>query len=109
VLQYQAQRTGDKQHAAAAGVAAAVVMAGSALLASADDRTWRTLPSAISIARARLPAGVHSITLHTPEGVRTARIDVSGRYAVIDFRLLRQQLFVQSPSLQKTPTRESSR
>jgi len=115
VLQYQAQRArdkqraGDKKHAAAGGAAAAVVMAGSALLASADDRTWRTLPSEISIARARLPAGMHSVTLHTPQGARTAQIEVSGRYAVIDFRLLRNQLFVQSPSQQKTPTREISR
>jgi hypothetical protein len=122
VLQYQAQRTGDKrdrQHASGSGAAAAALMAGTALLASADDRTWRTLPSEISIARARLPAGMHSVTLHTPQGARTARIDLSGRYAVIDFRLLSNQLFVQSPSqqkqspsqqkTQKTPTREGSK
>jgi hypothetical protein len=109
MLQYQAQRAGDKQHAAASEVAAIVVMAGSAVFASADDRTWRTLPSEISIARARVPAGVHTVTLHTAEGPRSMRVDLSGRYAVVDFRLLRNQLFVQSPSVEKTPTREGSR
>jgi hypothetical protein len=99
VLQYQAQRGADKQNAnaAALGVASIVVMAGSAVLESADDRTWRTLPSEISIARARLPAGAHSFTLLTPEGARSAQVNVSGRYAVVDFRLLQHQLFVNAP------------
>jgi hypothetical protein len=99
VLQYQAQRAGDKQNqnAAALGVASIIIMAGSAVLESADDRTWRTLPSEISIARARLPAGVHTVTLQTPEGLRSAQVSLSGRYAVVDFRLLQHQLFVNAP------------
>jgi uncharacterized protein len=105
VMQYQAQRARDKQHSGAA----VAVMAGSALLASADDRTWRTLPSEIAIARARLPVGIHTVTLKTPEGARSARVHVSGRYAVIDFRLLRDQVFVQSPSLKKTPNKGGSK
>jgi hypothetical protein len=78
-------------------VASIVIMAGSAVLESADDRTWRTLPSEISIARARLPAGVHTVTLQTPEGLRSAQVSLSGRYAVVDFRLLQHQLFVNAP------------
>jgi hypothetical protein len=98
VLQYQAQRGGDKEHAAMA-LAAAVMMAGSAVLESADYRTWRALPSEVSIARGRLPRGTQTITLHTPEGPRSARFSLAGRYAVVDFRLLRHQVFVSAPKV----------
>jgi hypothetical protein len=109
VLQYQAQRAaGDKnQNAAAFGAVAALVTVGSMVMESADDRTWRTLPSEISIARARLPAGTHRITLHTPQGARSARVQLSGRHAVVDFRLLSYQLFVQPPLRQEADSRES--
>ena len=108
VLQYQAQRAGDnKQNAAAFGAVAALVTVGSMVKESADDRTWRTLPSEIAIARARLPAGAHNVTLHTPQGPRSARVQVSGRHAVVDFRLLPYQLFVQSPLQQEAHSRES--
>jgi len=45
--------SGDR-HAAAVGVATLAIMAGSILTEKADERTWRTLPSEISIARARI-------------------------------------------------------
>jgi len=99
VLQYQTQKIGDRQSLATA-LAAAAVTVGSAALASADDRTWRALPSDISIARGRLPRGAHSVTLETSDGPRRASIDVAGRYAVVDFRLLRQQVFVNAPRAQ---------
>jgi hypothetical protein len=76
-----------------------VVSTGAALLEHADDRTWRTLPAEIAIARARLPRGVHTVTLVTPDGQRTARIDVKGRYAVVDLRLLRHRMFVHAPNV----------
>ena len=98
-LQYQAQRGAEKEHTAAMALAAGILTAGTVVLASADDRTWRALPSDFSIARARLPRGVHTVTLHTSEGVRTARVTLAGRYAVVDLRLLRQQLFVSTQKL----------
>lgn len=97
VMQYQAQRAGDKGHAVAMALAATVITVGSAVLESADDRTWRALPSEVSIARGRLPRGMHTVTVHTPEGARSARVSLSGRYAVVDFRLLRRQVFVNAP------------
>jgi uncharacterized protein len=100
VLQYQTQRAAggrDSSTALAAALASAVITVGSAALASADDRTWRALPSDIAIARGRLPRGTHLVTLETADGPRQARIDVSGRYAVVNFRLLRQQVFVNAP------------
>ena len=97
VLQYQAQRAGDKEHGAAMALAAAVVTVGSAVLESADDRTWRALPAEVFIARGRVPRGAHTVTLHTPQGARSVRVSLSGRYAVVDFRLLRNQLFINAP------------
>src|SRR5215813_12485746 len=67
VAQVQTQRSGDRGNNAAA-LASMIVTLGSVLMSGADDRTWRTLPADISIARARLPAGVHSVTIQTPQG-----------------------------------------
>ena len=99
VLQYQTQRAaaGNDRASLAAALASAAVTVGSAALASADDRTWRALPADIFIARGRLPRGAHTVTLDTSDGPRSARVEVSGRYAVVDFRLLRQQVFVNAP------------
>lgn len=96
-LQYQAQRASDREHTLALALAAGLFTAGTALFASADDRTWRSLPSDLSIARARLPRGAQTLTLQTPEGPRSTSVTLSGRYAVLDLRLLRQQLFVNAP------------
>jgi hypothetical protein len=92
-LQYNAQH-GERQNAGAALVSALLAV-GAVALNSADDRTWRALPAEISIARVRLPRGVHNVTL---EG-RSFPLEVSGRYAVVDFRLLRSQVFVSAPKV----------
>jgi hypothetical protein len=96
-LQYQAQRAADREHTLAMALGAALFTVGSAAFATADERTWRALPSDVSIARARLPRGTRNIALHTPDGVRSAQVRLSGRYAVVDLRLLRHQLFVNAP------------
>ena len=57
-MQYQAQRAASDDHGAArrsCGLAALACSVGAAVMESADDRTWRTLPSDISD-RARAPA-----------------------------------------------------
>jgi hypothetical protein len=95
MLQYQAQHNRSSDAAAAAAIAA---FAATALLQTADDRTWRSLPAQVSIARVRLPPGVHDVTLQSAfSGEQRVRINVSGRYAVIDFRVLARQLFVHAP------------
>ena len=94
MLQYQAQQHSDKQAGAAAAIGA---LALTVFLQTADDRTWRTLPGEVSIARARLPPGVHEVSLQTHTGEQTVRVEVSGRYAVIDFRLLAGRLYVNAP------------
>ena len=98
-LLHQAQKQNQNQNTALIELAAALaVTIGSVVTESADERTWRTLPSEIAIARGRLPFGTHTITLQTSEGVRNVQLNLSGRYAVVDLRLMRRQLFVQPPA-----------
>ena len=91
IAQYQA---GKNDQSGLLGLAMAL---GSIVTESADERTWRTLPSEIAIARARLAPGAHTITLQTPEGVRSVQLNLVGRHAVVGLRLLHRELFVQSP------------
>ena len=93
-LQYQAQSSRNDSGAA---LAAALIGFGLAALNSADDRTWRALPSEVAIARTRLPRGEHKVLLQSLEGQQEVPISISGRYAVVDFRLLRRQVFVCAP------------
>jgi hypothetical protein len=95
-LQYQAQSAGDRDSAGIA-LAAALLAVGSMALNSADDRTWRALPSEVAVARTRLPRGQHQVRVQTLEGEQAVAISVSGRYAVVDFRLMRRQVFVCAP------------
>jgi hypothetical protein len=97
-MQYQAQRHSNKEAGAAAGIAAFAL---AAILQTADDRTWRTLPGEVAIARVRLPPGVHEVALQTHAGAQVARVEVSGRYAVIDFRLLSGRLYSSAPAREK--------
>src|SRR5207253_2396067 len=62
MLQYQAQHNRNSDAAAATAIAA---FTATALLQTADDRTWRSLPAQVSIARVRLPPGVHDVTLES--------------------------------------------
>jgi hypothetical protein len=94
MLQAQAGRQSHKDAGAAAALAA---LALTTFLQTADDRTWRTLPADVSIARARLPPGVHEVSLQSHAGEQVARVEISGRYAVIDFRLLSGRLYVNAP------------
>jgi hypothetical protein len=96
--QYALQHQANQQNNGWLGLAAIAVTLGSVVTESADERTWRTLPSEIAIARARMPPGAHTITLQTGAGVRTVQINVSGRYAVIGLRLLPYHLFLQAPA-----------
>jgi len=109
-MQYQAQRAASDNHGsggAVIGLAALAFAAGAAVMESADERTWRSLPSDISIARARLPRGVHTVTVSTLDGQRSARIDVKGRYAVVDLRLLRHRMYLHAPNVSEAQASET--
>ena len=91
IAQYQ---SGKNDQSGLIGLAMAI---GSIVTESADERGWRSLPAQIAIARARIPTSAHTVTLQTPEGVRSVQLNLAGRYAVVGLRLLRSKLFVQSP------------
>jgi len=97
VGQYALQHQAHQQDNALLGLASIALALGSYATESADERTWRTLPSEIAIARARLAPGSHSITLQTAAGLRIVQVAVSGGYAVVGLRLLRNQLYLQPP------------
>jgi hypothetical protein len=99
VAQYQLQHQAQQQNSGLLGLAALAVTIGSVVTESADERTWRTLPSEIAIARGRVVPGTHTVTLQTAEGQRSFQVAISGRYAVVGLRLLRGQLFLDAPEL----------
>ena len=82
VAQYQASKNDQT------GLAALAMAIGSMVTESADERGWRSLPAQIAIARARIPAGEHTIGFGATPGAQGIRFGVSGRYAVIGLRLL---------------------
>lgn len=61
---------------------------------SADERTWRTLPATISIARMALPSGKHDIAI----GGSKQAIDIQGSHAVVVTRLLGDQVYWSQPA-----------
>ena len=99
--QYALQHQSQQQNSMGLAIAALAVTIGSVATESADERTWRTLPNEIGIARARIPTGQHTFTLQTPSGPRSVQLSVSGRYAVVGLRILGSQLFVQPPEAGK--------
>lgn len=79
-LQVQAQ----KQGGALAGALTAGV---SVVTEQADERSWRTLPERISVARAILPYGKLRIEFQTGSGLYRSEITIGNRFTVIPIRL----------------------
>jgi hypothetical protein len=110
--QYQVQRSASKRRSQgddSAGdlldLAAIALALGSAATESADERSWRSLPASISIARVRLPRGDHRIRLDTPSGVQSVAVNIAGRYAFVALRVIDGTLFAMLPqaSLPEAP------
>jgi hypothetical protein len=99
VAQYGVQKQARKQNDGLLGLASVAMSIASAVTESADERTWRSLPSEIAIARGRLAPGTHTIKLQTPLGERSVQLNLVGRYAVIGLRLMRGEMFVQAPKV----------
>jgi hypothetical protein len=97
LAQYQLQHQAQRKDNALLALAGLAVTVGSFVTESADERTWRTLPSEIAIARGRVAPGTHTLTLQTSYGPRSVQVQVAGSHAVVGLRLLRNQLFVQAP------------
>jgi len=97
VAQYSLQHQAQQQNSLILSIAALAVSVGSVVTESADERTWRTLPARISIARGKLPPGTHTVTLATPAGPRSVQVNISGRYTFISLRMIRGQFFPMLP------------
>ena len=63
----------------------------------ADERSWRTLPASIALARTHLPAGKHRITINTLSGLQTVEVDVGGKYAIVPIRVLPGHVYLAQP------------
>lgn len=61
---------------------------------SADERTWRTLPATISIARMTLPSGKHDLAI----GGSKQSIDIQGSHAIVVTRMLGNQAYWSQPA-----------
>ena len=95
--QYALMHQSQQKNSGLLALAGLAVMAAGVATESADERTWRTLPAEIGIARVRLPPGNHTIALQTPQGMRKIQVNLSGRYTVVGLRMVRGQLFLQAP------------
>lgn len=97
IAQYELQHQANQQNNGWLGLAALAVTAVAVVTESADERTWRSLPDRIAIARGKFPPGTHTVTVQTSEGPQSFQVNVSGRYAVVGLRLLQRTLYVQAP------------
>ncbi|MDR1462281.1 MAG: hypothetical protein LBI68_03980 [Azoarcus sp.] len=80
VLQYQAKKKGN----ALAGLATTVATVGTE---QADERSWRTLPARLSIARAILPLGEQDIEFRTHNGIYRGKIKIEDTMTIVPIRL----------------------
>jgi hypothetical protein len=69
-------------------------------LEQADERSWRTLPSQLAIARAILPHGELPIEFRTANGAYKGTIKVSGKMTIVPIRLVDGAVFLGQASAQ---------
>lgn len=67
---------------------------GGIVLESADERTWRSLPAHVTVARGRLSRGVHSVQVDTSSGAVSFDVNLSASHAVVAVRVAGGRLFV---------------
>ena len=65
----------------------------------ADDRSWRTLPERISVARATLPQGSQTIAFQTASGPYKAEVVIGNRFTIIPIRITSGAVYVGQPSI----------
>ena len=88
VLQAQARKRDDT------GLAGALAIIGSIITERADERSWRTLPAEIAIARAEVAPGTHTLEIDTGGKRHSFEVNVGGRYALIAVRLLGNRAYL---------------
>lgn len=70
------------------------------LTEQADDRSWRTLPARIAVARAILPQGENLLEFRTESGAPfQVKVTVGSRFSIIPIRLAGGPVLVGTPSV----------
>lgn len=64
----------------------------------ADDRSWRTLPERISVARATLPQGNQLIEFQTANGSFRKEVSIGNRFSIIPIRITSGTVYVGQPN-----------
>ena len=65
----------------------------------ADDRSWRTLPERISVARATLPQGKQIVEFQTGSGTYRKEVVIGERFTIIPIRIAGGAVYVGQPSV----------
>ncbi len=78
------------------GVAGLLLLIGGLIMEGADERTWRTLPSTISIGRARFSEGTYKLLADSPFGKVEQEVKISGKSKIILVRQLGNTVSIQS-------------
>jgi hypothetical protein len=65
----------------------------------ADDRSWRTLPERISVARATLPQGRQMVEFQTGAGTYKKEVDIGSSFSIIPIRITGGAVFVGQPNI----------
>ncbi len=97
VLQYETQRRADNRADVGSALVSALTMIGSVVVEQADERSWRTLPAEIAVARVSVAPGRHKLALRTASGQHDFEVNVGGRYALVCVRLVGSRAFLLAP------------
>jgi hypothetical protein len=90
-LGIQAATSGGSEEVKVAGIIASLfTQATLTALDKPDTRSWETLPARVAVARTRVPAGRHVVTLRARGMTRTQTVDVGeGGWSVVSLMALR--------------------
>lgn len=81
-----------------AALALLAFQVGGAIVEQADERGWRSLPAQVSLARVRLPAGQHNVSVRSDNGSTQFPVNLSGKHALVSVRLFRGAAYVAPPA-----------
>ena len=98
------QETANKKGGAILGAIATIA---SVATEQADDRSWRTLPERISLARAILPQGRQTLQFQTGTGVHRAEVEIGNRFSIIPIRITGGAVYVGQPSVMGAMTQSA--
>ncbi len=82
------------------GVSGLLLLIGGLIIEGADERTWRTLPSTISVGRASFKEGSYKLAADSPSGRTEREVKISGHSKIILIRQLGSTFSIQTS---KTP------